>query len=212
MSHIIRVMIVDDHDIVRNGLKMLLQTSENLALVGEATNGEQAVAVYESIKPDVVLMDLVMPGMDGVEATRRIREIDADSRVIVLTSFHEPEQIHAALRAGATSYLMKNISIDDLGAAIEAAYIGKSILAQEALQVLLGSVQYPPMTDVELTEREREVLAYIVEGMNNREIADKMYLSQSTVKKHISTLFTKLNVTNRVEAVTLAIQRKLVNV
>jgi len=205
----IRVMIVDDHAVVRSGLGAFFSVFPDLELIGEAENGDEALVRCGLLKPDVVLMDLIMPGTDGVIATRLIKEKYPAVKVIALTSFQEDELIQGALKAGAIGYLMKNISARELAAAIRSAYAGKMTLSPEAVQVLVqGKLQAQEFD--ELTEREGEVLKFMVEGLNNAEIAERLVVSLSTVKYHISNILSKLGVENRVSAVTTAIQKKLV--
>lgn len=204
----IRVMIVDDHTVVRSGLGAFLAVMPDLELVGEAENGAEAVQRCTLLQPDVILMDLMMPGLDGVAATRQIRARHPAIQVIALTSFQENTLVHNALQAGAVGYLMKNVTAAELAAAIRAARLGQMTLSPEAAQAL---VQPPAPGPAEtLTEREREVLALMVEGLNNGEIAARLVVSLSTVKFHISNILTKLSVDNRVAAVALAMQKKLV--
>ncbi len=205
----IRIMVVDDHAVVRSGLSTFLMIYPDLELVGEAENGESAVQVCEQAKPDVILMDLMMPVMDGVAATRLIRQKFPRTQVIALTSFNEEGLVQGALQAGAIGYLMKNVSGVELATAIRSAYAGRITLSQEATQVLIHSNTQAVVPGEDLTEREREVLKLMVDGLNNTEIAAKLLVSQSTVKYHISNIFSKLGVENRVEAVRLAIQRRL---
>ena len=204
----IRVMLVDDHAVVRSGLGAFLSVMPDLELVGEAENGEQAVARCAVYKPDVILMDLMMPVMDGVTATRQIRERLPSVHVIALTSFREDDLVQNALKAGATGYLMKNVSAPELAAAIRSAHAGKMTLSSEAAEALMHANAQPPAE--ELTERERQVLKLMVEGLNNAEIAERLFVSLSTVKYHISNILMKLGVDNRVAAVTTAIQKKMV--
>lgn len=208
----IRVLIVDDHPVVRSGLAALLLAFDDLELAGEAANGSEAVRMYEQLKPDVVLMDLMMPQMDGAAATRAIREKDAQAHVIALTSFKEEELVQNALKAGAIGYLLKSISADELAGAIRAAKLGKPTLAPEATEALIHAAThaYEPAPGDELTPREREVLALMKEGLNNNEIADRLIVSVSTVKFHVSSILSKLGVSNRTEAVAMAIKQNLV--
>jgi len=209
MSEIIRVMLVDDHAVVRSGLSAFLSVNPDLELVGEAENGEQAVVRAGLLKPDVILMDLMMPVMDGVAATAAIKKQHPNIQVIALTSFQEDELVQNALRVGAIGYLMKNVSARELAAAIRAAKEGKVTLSPEATQALVHFSQQPQEAEV-LTEREREVLKLMVDGLNNAEIAERLVVSLSTIKYHISNILMKLGVDNRVAAVTTAMNKKLV--
>ena len=205
----IRIMLVDDHAVVRSGLSAFLTVNPDLELVAEAENGEQAVIRANLTKPDVILMDLMMPVMDGVAATRAIKQQHPEIQIVALTSFQEDELVQNALKAGAVGYLMKNVSSRELAAAIRAAKEGKMTLSPEAAQALVRASQQAEETET-LTEREREVLKLMVEGLNNAEIGERLVVSLSTVKYHISNILMKLGVDNRVAAVTTAIQKKLV--
>ncbi|MEJ5246838.1 response regulator [Caldilinea sp.] len=209
----IRVMVVDDHAVVRGGLAAFLLAYDDLELVGEAANGVEALAMAERRRPDVVLMDLVMPEMDGATATRLLRERHPEIQVIVLTSFKEEDMVQGALAAGAIGYLLKNVSADELVNAIRAARMGRPTLAPEATQVLIHSATHPkhPPLGHDLTERERDVLALMVTGLNNNEIAEKLVVSRSTVKYHVSNILSKLQAASRTEAVAYALQQKLVD-
>jgi NarL family two-component system response regulator LiaR len=206
----INVIIVDDHAVVRGGLRLFLLAFEDLELVGEAGNGKQALELCAKLEPDVVLMDLVMPGMDGVQATQAIRERYPQIQVIALTSFEEEELVQAALESGAISYLLKNVSAGELAAAIRAAHAGRATLAPEAAQALIHSTQVARLGR-ELTDREREVLALLIEGLSNAEIAARLVISQSTAKFHVSSILSKLEVGSRAEAVSLALQHHLID-
>ncbi|HUV90878.1 MAG TPA: response regulator transcription factor [Anaerolineae bacterium] len=206
----IRVLLVDDHAVVRSGLGAFLLAFDDLELVGEASSGEEAVRLCDQVRPDVVLMDLVMPGMDGAAATRAIRQRCPHIQVIALTSFKEKELVQGALKAGAIGYLIKNVSADELSDAIRAAYAGKPTLAPEAAQALIRAATEPPAPGYDLTAREREVLELMVEGLNNVGIAERLVVSRSTVKFHVSSILSKLGVASRTEAVALALQHSLV--
>jgi NarL family two-component system response regulator LiaR len=207
----IRVLLVDDHAVVRSGLGAFLLAFDDLELVGEAGSGEEAVCRCEQVEPDVVLMDLVMPGMDGATATRAIRERCPQIQVIALTSFKEEELVQGALQAGAIGYLLKNVSADELATAIRAAHAGRPTLAPEATQALIHSARRPQTPGFDLTEREREVLALMVTGLNNPDIADRLIVSRSTVKFHVSNILSKLGAASRTEAVSLALQHDLID-
>jgi len=209
MTNKIRIMLVDDHAVVRSGLGAFLSVNPDLELVGEAENGEQAVVRANLLKPDVILMDLMMPVMDGVAATQAIKKQNPQIQIVALTSFQEDELVQNALKAGAVGYLMKNVTARELAAAIKAAKDGKMTLSPEAAQALVRANQQAAETET-LTEREVEVLKLMVDGLNNAEIAERLVISLSTVKYHISNILMKLGVDNRVSAVSLALQRKLV--
>ncbi len=209
MDNKIRIMLVDDHAVVRSGLSAFLSVNPDLELVGEAENGEQAVVRANALKPDVILMDLMMPVMDGVAATMAIKKQNPGIQIIALTSFQEDELVQSALKAGAVGYLMKNVTARELAAAIKSARDGRMTLSPEAAQALVRASQQAQETEI-LTEREREVLKLMVDGLNNAEIAERLVVSLSTVKYHISNILMKLGVDNRVAAVTMALQKKLV--
>ncbi len=206
----IRILLVDDHAVVRSGLTKFLMVNKDLELVAEASDGAEAVQLAGLHKPDVILMDLMMPGMDGITATREIRQKYPQIKVIALTSFSEQNMIQGALQAGAIGYLQKNVTASELGNAIRSAYNGRMTLSQEAVQVLANTNSQTHLPGNELTERERDVLKGMVEGLNNNEIADKLVISLGTVKFHISNIFQKLGVDSRVEAVKMAIEQKIV--
>lgn len=208
----IRVLLVDDHAVVRSGLATFLLVYDDMELVGEASSGEQGVLLCGETKPDVVLMDLVMPGLDGAAATQKIREQCPATQVICLTSFKEQELVQGALQAGAIGYLLKDVTADELANAIRAAYAGKPTLAPEAAQVLIEATRSPAeKLGFDITEREKQVLELMVQGLSNNEIAEQLVISRSTAKFHVSSILSKLGAASRTEAVALALQNKLVN-
>ncbi len=211
-SRIIRVMLVDDHQVVRSGLATFLQAYDDLELAGEANDGEEALTLCHQKRPDVILMDLIMPKMDGISATRAILDRYPDIIIIAMTSFDEEELVQGVLAAGAISYLLKNVSSDELATAIRAAVAGKSTLAPEAARSLIQATRHAQQPLFELTERELEVLNLLVQGQNNQQIANALIISVTTVKYHVSNILSKLNVSSRTEAVALAIKSKLVSV
>jgi len=206
----IRVVLVDDHTMVRKGLSLFLRAFDDLELAGEAENGADAIQICGELMPDVILMDLVMPDMDGVSAIRAICQKYPQVKVIALTSFKEGTRIMNALEAGAIGYLTKDISAEELAWAIRDAHSGRATLSPDAAQALVQEANQPPTPGSDLTEREREVLALMVEGLNNTQIAGKLSVSPSTVKSHVSNILSKLGVSSRTEAVTLAFRHKLV--
>jgi NarL family two-component system response regulator LiaR len=206
----IRVMIVDDHMMVRDGLNIFLSVYDDIEVVAEAEDGDQAVAICAEARPDVILMDLVMPKVDGPTATLRIRETQPQVRVIALTSFVEDDLVQRAIQAGAIGYLLKDVRSDQLAEAIRAAYHGRSMIDSTAARVLVRANTQPAPLGHNLTRREKEVLALLVEGKTNREIAGVLTLSQGTVRLHVSNILAKLNASNRTEAATLAVQHKIV--
>jgi NarL family two-component system response regulator LiaR len=206
----IRVMIVDDHDIVRGGLIGMLDAFDDLELVGEATDGEEAIRLCHTVDVDVILMDLVMPGMDGITAIQHIRAEFPSIQMIALTTFREEDLVRGALQAGAISYLLKNVSIDELAKAIRDAHKGRAMISPEATEILISAATRPPAPGHDLTEREREVLRLLVEGLSNQEIGERLVISHSTVKNHVSSILSKLEASNRAEAVALALRYDLV--
>jgi NarL family two-component system response regulator LiaR len=207
----IRVMIVDDHPMVRRGLAAFLKVSSGLQFVGEAGDGQEAVRLCDRFQPDVILMDLVMPVMSGAATTRAIRAKCPHVQVIALTSFQEKELVREALEAGAISYLLKNVTADELASAIRAAWAGRSTLAPEAMQALVQTANQEPAPGFDLTAREREVLALMVQGLSNPGIAERLVVTRSTAKAHVSSILSKLGVTNRAEAISLALRHHLVS-
>jgi NarL family two-component system response regulator LiaR len=207
----IRVAVVDDHAVVRSGLADFLSIYEDMQLIGEADSGREALELCLRLHPDVVLMDMVMPNMDGAAATKSIREHCPTIQVIALTSFREEELVNAALKAGAIGYLLKNVTAEELANAIRSALLGRPTLAPEATLALIHTTTAPPAPGFDLTEREREVLGLMANGLNNRQIANSLTVSLSTVKYHVSNVISKLGAANRTEAATLALQHHLVN-
>lgn len=206
----IRVMIVDDHAVVRSGLGAFLTVFDDLLQVAEASSGEEAVRRCAQQDVDVVLMDLMMPGMDGAAATRAIRQECPDVQVVALTSFKEENLVQEALQAGAISYLLKNVDADELAEAIRGAHAGRPTLAPEATAALIHAATKPKEPDYDLTPREQEVLELMAEGMSNPQIAEALVVSRSTVKFHVSSILSKLQVSSRTEAVALALHNHLV--
>jgi NarL family two-component system response regulator LiaR len=214
MPDAIRVILVDDHNIVRLGLKAYFATLPDIQVVGEASTGEEAVRLATELVPDVVLMDLLMPGMDGVEATRHIKKVSPHSQVIVVTSYHEDEHIFPAIRAGALSYVLKDIDPDELAEAIRRAAVGEAMInprvATRMVKELHGGSDDKADLFTELTDREMEVLRQIAAGKCNREIATSLVISEKTVKTHITNILTKLHLSDRTQAAVLAWQKGIV--
>lgn len=205
----IRVMLVDDHPMVRRGLATFLMVLDDMQMVGEAENGAEAIKLCAEVTPDVILMDMLMPDMDGSSATRAIRQQFPQVKVIALTSFKEGELIKSALEAGAIGYLLKDVSSDQLAQAIRAAVSGRATLSPEAAQVLVETASQPPTPGQDLTGRELEILGLMIEGLNNTQIAAKLVISPSTVKSHVSSILSKLGVASRTEAVALALRKNI---
>lgn len=212
IEHPIRVLVCDDHPVVRSGLGLLLSRCDDMQLVGEAADGAAAVREAVRLVPDVVLMDMMMPVMDGVAATRAIRERLPGVAIVALTTFADERTVQDVLKAGAIGYLLKDASADDLAGAIRAAAQGRPTLAPEAARALINHATgtRPAAVGDDLTDREREVLQLLARGLSNTQIADALIVSRSTVKFHVSNVLGKLGTTNRTEAAALAIQRGLV--
>jgi two-component system, NarL family, response regulator LiaR len=206
-------MIVDDHDIVRRGLSMFLHGFDDLMLVGEAANAPDALRVCDQVQPDVILMDIMMPDTDGITLTRTLRTKHPGVQVVILTSSMDEALVQSALQAGAIGYMLKHISVAEMANTIRAAFAGQPALDPEVTRTLinlsLNTRKAPP--NYNLTEREISILALMVKGLNNQEIADQIFVSRATVKAHVSTILSKLGVQNRVEAVSMAIQQSLVS-
>ena len=214
MPEIIKVVLVDDHSMIRIGLKAYFDTIPDIEVVGEAGSGEEALRVVEETHPDVILMDLIMTGMDGVEATQQVKRICPTCKVIILTSYHEDSHIFPAIRAGALSYVLKDIDPDDLAKAIRAAYAGDAMInpqvAARMVKEIQGSNQEDVNPFVELTDRELDVLRMIAVGKNNQDIAADLVVSESTVKTHITNLLSKLHLKDRTQAAAYAWQNGIV--
>ena len=206
----IRVMVVDDHDMLRSGLKVFLDAFDDLELVGEASDGEQAVWYCHELSPDVVLMDLNMPRIGGIEAIKTIHSQNPDIKFVVLTSFVDEGFVQGALQAGAVGYLLKDSGAQELHGAIHRAYHGQSMLSPQATQALVSATVKPPSVGHDLSDREIEILELLVQGLSNSEIGDRLYISRSTVKNHISSIFGKLHADNRAEAAAIAVQHEIV--
>ena len=204
----ITVVLVDDHKVVRHGVSAYLSTLTDIAIVGEAGSGEDAIEIVTDMVPDVVLMDLLMPGMDGVDATRRIKQVSPRTQVIVLTSYHEDEHIFPAIRAGALSYLLKDVEPEELATAIRRACTGEAVLHPRVATRLVQEARAPRRHDLnpftELTDREMEILRLIADGQTNSEIAESLVISQKTVKSHVSNILSKLQVADRTQAAVYA--------
>jgi NarL family two-component system response regulator LiaR len=208
MTESISVLLVDDHSMVREGVRAFLLTQADILVVGEAESGEEAIKLAEQHVPDVVLMDLIMPKMDGVEATRRVKQVSPRSRVVVLTSYHEDEHIFPALKAGALSYILKDVSAEELASAVRKAAAGEAILhprvAARVIKELQGRREDSLNPFTELSERELEVLKLIADGMSNAEMAAKLVLSEKTIKGHVSNILSKLHLVDRTQAAVYA--------
>ena len=208
MTDSISVLLVDDHSMVRQGVKAFLVTQPDISVVGEAGSGEEAVKLAEHYIPDVILMDLIMPNMDGVEATRRVKHVSPRSQIIVLTSYHEDEHIFPALKAGALSYILKDISAEELASAVRKAAAGEAVLhprvAARVIKELQGKREDALNPFTQLSARELEVLKLIADGMSNAEMAAKLVLSEKTIKGHVSNILSKLHLVDRTQAAVYA--------
>lgn len=207
----IKVLVVDDHPIVRDGLRNLILAFEDLELIGEAENGQEALLFCRQGSPDVILMDVFMPVMDGIEATRLFKEQHPLIKVIILTNSPDEDHIQKALQAGAVGYLIKNAPIDTLANAIRSAYTGQSVLSQEATSALMKMNSRPPKPGSDLSERELEVLALIAQGLSNEEIAERLVISPATARHHVSACINKLDASNRAQAAAMAVKYGLIS-
>lgn len=209
----ISVMLIDDHRVVRQGLRDFLELQPDIEVVGEAPSGEEGVQLARELLPDVVLMDLVMPGIDGVETTRRVKAASPSSRVIVLTSFADDDKVFPAIKAGAISYLLKDISPEELAHAIRAAQRNEAVLHPEVAAKLMQEFSAPRPGEApvdQLTPREMEVLRLIAKGKSNKEIADTLIVSEKTIKTHVSNILSKLHLADRTQAAIYALRQRLV--
>lgn len=209
-SRCIRVMTVDDHEILHSGIEFFLLACDDLELVGKASSGEEALRLCDEVWPDVVLMDMRMPGMDGIEATRAMRNKHPDVQVVALSSFHDPDLVQRAMQAGAIGYLVKGISAAELAAAIRSAHAGRPALTMEAVEALVQATKGPPKPEVDLSERERQILTLVAGGLSNAEIGQQLGVSVSTVKYHVRGILSKLGAACRAEAVALALEQDLI--
>lgn len=207
----VRVMIIEDHQLVREGLKLLVSTFDDLEVVATGEDGEEAIRLCAQAQPDVILMDILLPIMDGPTATARIREAWPSIQIIALTSFLEMALVRQVIEAGAIGYLLKNVSADELAEAIRAAHLGRYTIDSGAMRFLIESTHQPRPVGHDLTPREREVLALMSNGLTNKEIAEKLTLSVATVRVYVSQILSKLGVGNRTEAARQALEHKLVS-
>ena len=208
MPEPIRILLVDDHEVVRQGVRAFFDVQEGFEVIGEAESGAEAVKIVENLVPDVVLMDLIMPGMDGVEATRLVKNISPTSQIVVLTSYHDDEHIFPALKAGALSYILKDVKMDELADAVRKAARGEATLhprvASRVIQELHGANKDDQGPIADLTNREMETLKLIAQGMSNHEIAETLVISEYTVKGHVSNILSKLHLADRTQAAVFA--------
>lgn len=210
-SKTIEVIIVDDHPIVRFGIKTLLLTFDDIHVIGEAGNGNEALSLCAEAQPDVVLMDIVMPGMNGVEATHALLERYPHLKIIMLTSFPDQDAVQETLEAGAVGYLLKDTPKEIIGDAIRSAHTGRTVLAPEATEALIRAKTGPPKPGYDLSDRELEVLALVVEGLSNAEIAEQLVISPNTARNHVSACISKLGAANRAQAAAIATKYQLIS-
>ncbi len=214
MANPVTILIVDDHEVVRNGIRAYLDTLKEFQVVGEAASGEEAIKLVKELIPDVVLMDLIMPGMDGIESTREVKKISPRTQVVVLTSYHEDEYIFPALKAGAISYVLKDMKMEKLAETIQRAVNNEvtlhPLVAARVLRNLRGDSEEESFY-ADLTDREQDVLRLIAKGLSNSEIADQLVISENTVKGHVSNILSKLHLADRTQVAVYAWQQGLVN-
>lgn len=206
----IRVLVVDDHAVVRGGLRFFLAAADDIEVVGEGASGDEALELVAQLAPDVVIMDVMMPGMDGITATRELRLRFPQVRVLALTSFGEGELVQRALQAGAIGYLLKDTQGNDLAGAIRSAFAGMPVLSADVTRALVNALNTPPAPGGDLSEREMEVLRLMVAGRSNEQIAEQLIISRNTVRHHVHNILAKLGAANRTEAVALAVQHNLI--
>lgn len=215
MPKTISILIADDHEVVRNGIRSYLETLSDFHVVGEAASGEEAIELVSELIPDIVLMDLIMPGLDGIETTRRIKQVSPRTQVVVLTSYHEDAHIFPALKAGAISYILKDMKMDKLVEALHRALQGEVTLhprvAARVLQNIRGESDEEPQLLADLTDRELDVLKLIANGLSNSQIAEKLVISENTVKGHVSNILSKLHLADRTQVAVYAWQRGIVD-
>ncbi len=213
MSEKITVLITDDHSVVRQGVRVFLETQPEIEVLGEADSGRQSVEMCLQLAPDVVLLDLLMPKMNGVEATRQIKQVSPRSNIVILTSYHDDEFIVPAIKAGALSYLLKDVSPTELIAAVKKASIGEAVLHPQVAQKLMKNLRETSENQIveELSKRELEVLQLVAEGLTNLEIGERLYISDKTVKSHVSNILGKLHLANRTQAAVYAWRNKVVS-
>jgi two-component system, NarL family, response regulator LiaR len=212
MSEKITVLITDDHSVVRQGVRVFLETQPEIEVLGEADSGQQAIEMCLELAPDVVLLDLLMPKMNGVEATRQIKQVSPRSNIVILTSYHDDEFIVPAIKAGALSYLLKDVSPTELIAAVKKASLGEAVLHPQVAQKLMKGLRENGENQIveELSKREIEVLQLVAEGLTNLEIAERLFISDKTVKSHVSNILGKLHLADRTQAAVYAWRNKVV--
>ena len=219
-SSVIRVIVADDHALFRRGLEMVLADEDDIEVVGEASDGEEVVALARELMPDLVLMDVRMPALSGIEATHAIKESVPHARILMLTISDEEDDLYEAIKAGANGYLLKEVSIDEVAQAVRSVVAGQSLIAPSMASKLLTEFasmarkdeQKQQMPSPRLTEREMEVLTLVAQGLNNRDIARELYISENTVKNHVRNILEKLHLHSRMEAVVYAVKEKLLEI